>query len=142
MRAGLVKLGHVAIDVRNLQANASKNKAMSDLSMQAEEQRLQQEISEYLDACDETDAAEDDEFGDHDGYSLPEHLKRSSDRLAAIRKAKQELEEETKQQAADQQEQKHREAEAAGKTYRPRKDPDEVVPEGKAQDRKSTRLNS
>ena len=133
MRAGLVKLGHVAIDGSKLQANASKNKAMSYARMQTEEQRLQQEISDYLDACDQVDAAEDDEFGDHDGHSLPEHLKRSADRLAAIRKAKQELEEETKQQAADQQEQKHREAEAAGKTYKPRKDPEEAVPEGKAQ---------
>src|SRR5690625_953997 len=91
MRAGLVKLGHVAIDGSKLQANASKNKAMSYARMQAEEERLQQEISDYLDACDAVDAAEDAEFGDHDGHSLPEHLRRSSDRLAAIRKAKQEI---------------------------------------------------
>ena len=133
MRAGLVKLGHVAIDGSKLQANASKNKAMSYARMQAEEERLQQEISDYLDACDAVDAAEDAEFGDHDGHSLPEHLRRSSDRLAAIRKAKQELEEETKQQAAEQQENKRQEAEAAGRTYKPRKNPEEAVPEGKAQ---------
>src|SRR5690625_4434441 len=133
MRAGLVKLGHVAIDGSKLQANASKNKAMSYARMEAEEQRLQQQISDYLDSCDATDAAEDEEFGDWDGSSLPEHLKRSSDRLAAIRKAKEELEAEAKQKVRAEQEVKHREAEAAGKTYKPRKDADEAVPEGKSQ---------
>ena len=84
VRAGLVKLGHVAIDGSKLQANASKNKAMSYARMQAEEQRLRQEISDYLGECDDVDPAEDDQFGGHDGRSLPEHLKRFSNRLAAI----------------------------------------------------------
>lgn len=133
VRAGLVKLGHVAIDGSKLQANASKNKAMSYARMQAEEQRLRQEISDYLDECDDVDAAEDDQFGEHDGRSLPEHLKRSSDRLAAIRKAKRELEEEAKAAEAERQQGKRKEAEAAGKAYQPRKVADEVAPVGKAQ---------
>src|SRR5690625_1751730 len=113
MRAGLVKLGHVAIDVSKLQANARTNKTMSYARMQIEEERLQQEISDYFDAVD---TAEDAEFGDHHGHSLPDHLKRTTDRLAAIRKAKQELEEENKERAAQQQEDKQRESEAAGRT--------------------------
>lgn len=133
VKAGLVKLGHVAIDGSKLQANASKNKAMSYARMQAEEQRLQREISDYLDECDEVDAAEDDRFGEHDGRSLPEHLQRPADRLAAIRKAMRELEEEAEAQEAERQERKRREAEAAGKAYKPRKDPAEVEPEGKTQ---------
>jgi len=133
VKAGLVKLGHVAIDGSKLQASASKNKAMSYARMQREEQRLQREISDYLDACDATDAAEDDEFGDWDGSSLPEHLKRSADRLAAIRKAKEELEAEAVERTRAEQQAKREEAAAAGKTYAPRKDADEAVPEGKAQ---------
>lgn len=133
VKAGLVKLGHVAIDGSKLQANASKNKAMSYARMQTEEQRLQQQINDYLDACDETDAAEDEEYGDWDGSSLPEHLKRSADRLAAIRKAKEELEVEAREKVKAEQEVKRGEAEAAGKTYKPRKNPEESVPEGKAQ---------
>ena len=103
MRAGLVKLGHVAVDGSKLQANASKNKAMSYARMEAEEQRLQQQISDYLDSCDATDAAEDEEFGDGDGNIMPEHLKRSADRLAAIRKAKAELEAEAKEKLKAEQ---------------------------------------
>jgi hypothetical protein len=44
MSAGLVKLGHVAIDGTKLKANASKHKAMSDARMEQDEQRLSAEI--------------------------------------------------------------------------------------------------
>src|ERR1035437_8340986 len=47
-KAGLVKLGHVAIDGTNLQANASKHKAMSYARMGETEQRLKQEIEALL----------------------------------------------------------------------------------------------
>ena len=43
-RAGLVKLGHVALDGTKVKANASKHKAMSYERMQREEQRLRTEI--------------------------------------------------------------------------------------------------
>ena len=42
-KAGLVKLGHVAIDGTKIKANASKHKAMSYGRMSETEQRLQQE---------------------------------------------------------------------------------------------------
>jgi len=47
-RAGLVKLGRVAIDGTKIKANASKHKAMSYGRMQQEEQRLRQEVAELL----------------------------------------------------------------------------------------------
>jgi transposase len=43
-RAGLVKLGHIALDGTKLQANASKHKAMSYDRMVKEETRLQAEV--------------------------------------------------------------------------------------------------
>ncbi len=43
-KAGLVKLGHVAIDGTKMQANASKHKAMSYGRMGEAEQKLQAEV--------------------------------------------------------------------------------------------------
>jgi len=50
--AGLVKLGHVALDGTKIKANASKHKAMSYERMKADEQRLQREIEELLKRAD------------------------------------------------------------------------------------------
>lgn len=132
-KAGLVKLGHVAIDGSKLQASASKNKAMSYARMIAEEERLLQEIESYLDACDETDAAEDEEFGDDDGNSVPPHLRRQVDRLAAIQQAKEELEVEARERARQEQSVRREKAEAEGREYKPRTDPGDAEPKSKAQ---------
>src|ERR1035441_4793061 len=58
-KAGLVKLGHVAIDGTKIKANASKHKAMSYGRMSETEQRLQQEVEALLKQAEQTDAAED-----------------------------------------------------------------------------------
>jgi transposase len=47
-RAGMVKLGHVAIDGTKVRANASKHKAMSYARMQEEEKRLKKEIARLM----------------------------------------------------------------------------------------------
>jgi transposase len=47
-KAGLVKLGHVAIDGTKIKANASKHKAMSYKRMTEAEARLEQEIKALL----------------------------------------------------------------------------------------------
>ena len=46
--AGLVKLGHVALDGTKVKANASKHKAMSYARMVQTERRLQQEVQALL----------------------------------------------------------------------------------------------
>lgn len=51
-RAGLVTLGHIALDGTTLQANASKHKAMSSARMVKEEARLQAEVDALLHAAD------------------------------------------------------------------------------------------
>jgi transposase len=58
-KAGLVKLGHVALDGTKLKANASKHKAMSYERMQQREKELAQKVAELLKAAEEADAAED-----------------------------------------------------------------------------------
>jgi hypothetical protein len=47
-KAGLVKLGHVAIDGNKLQANANEQKAMGYGRMTETEQRVREEIEELL----------------------------------------------------------------------------------------------
>src|SRR5881396_1908226 len=54
--AGLVKLGHVALDGTKVQANASKHKAMSYARMRETEQQLEQEVRALLDQAAQADA--------------------------------------------------------------------------------------
>src|SRR6266568_4825186 len=62
-KAGLVKLGMVALDGTKVKANASKHKAMSYDRMQTEEQRLREKVAALLATAEKTDAAEDAEHG-------------------------------------------------------------------------------
>jgi transposase len=96
-KAGLVKLGHVALDGTKLKANASKHKAMSYERMQQREKELAQKVAELLKAAEEADAAEDKLYGKQKrGDELPKELQRAETRLARIRAAKAELEAEAK----------------------------------------------
>jgi hypothetical protein len=99
-RAGLVKLGHVAIDGSKLRANASKHKAMSYDRMCEKEQQLVAEVARLLQEAEETDAAEDKRYGKGvRGDELPAELARRESRLRKIREAKASLEAEAKEQA-------------------------------------------
>ena len=60
-RAGLVKLGHVAVDGTKQQANASKHKAMSYGRMSEAEEKLKAKVAELLARAEAVDAAEDEE---------------------------------------------------------------------------------
>jgi len=108
-KAGLVKLGHVALDGSKIQANASKHKAMSYGRMGEAEQKLQAEVEELLRQAEAADAAEDAQYGKgRRGDELPEELARRESRLKKIQEAKAELEAEARQEA----EKKRAEAEA------------------------------
>jgi transposase len=99
-RAGLVKLGHVAIDGSKVRANASKHKAMSYGRMCEKEQELEAEVGRLLKEAEETDAAEDRRYGKGvRGDELPTELARRESRLRKIREAKAELEAEAKEEA-------------------------------------------
>jgi transposase len=124
-RAGLVKLGHVAIDGSKLRANASKHKAMSYDRMCEKEEQLRAEVERLLKAAAETDAAEDKRYGKGvRGDELPAELARRESRLRKIREAKASLEAEAKEQAkaaaaaveAKLAERKQREEETGKKT--------------------------
>jgi co-chaperonin GroES (HSP10)/transposase len=61
--AGLVKLGHVALDGTKIKANASKHKAMSYERMKKREAELQAEVARMLAAAEAADCEEDETFG-------------------------------------------------------------------------------
>ncbi|HRT93990.1 MAG TPA: IS1182 family transposase [Planctomycetota bacterium] len=91
--AGLVKLGHVALDGTKVKANASKHKAMSYERMVEKEAEYARQVEELLRRAEETDAAEDAEHGrDRRGDELPEELRFRQKRLERIRAAKKALE--------------------------------------------------
>ena len=99
-KAGLVKLGRLALDGTKLRANASRHKAMSYERMEQAERRLEAELAELraqakalLEEAETTDEAEDIRYGaDRRGDELPAELARREQRLATIREAKAALE--------------------------------------------------
>lgn len=102
-RAGLVRLGHVALDGTKVEANASKHKAMSYDRLCKEEPRLAAEVAEMLRRAEAVDAAEDAQYGpDRSGDELPEELRRRESRLRKIREAKAALEAEAREKAERQ----------------------------------------
>ena len=97
-RAGLVKLGHVALDGTKMRANASKHKAMSYGRMKTDEPKLQAEVSEWFSRAEKADVAEDAEHGsERRGDEPPEWVKNRQRRLEELRQAKAELEAEARQ---------------------------------------------
>ena len=112
-KAGLVSLGHVALDGTKIRANASKHKAMSHERMLKSERQLEGEMRALLRKAELIDAQEDGQYGKGKrGDELPEELQRRSSRLEWIRKAKAELEAEA---AATKAAQRQEQAEAAEK---------------------------
>ena len=90
--AGLVKLGHVALDGTKVQASASKHKAMSYERMLKSEAELAEQVERLLAEAEAVDAEEDDRYGSgRRGDELPEELARRGSRLAKIRAAKEAL---------------------------------------------------
>src|ERR1700739_366121 len=70
--AGLVKLGHVALDGTKIKANASKHKAMSYERMGKRAEELEAEVAGWMDAAAKADASEDAAFGrDKSGEEMP-----------------------------------------------------------------------
>lgn len=125
-KAGLVKLGHVALDGTKVRANASKHKANSYDRMEKKEAELRAEVERLLADAAASDEEEDRQYGKGKcGEDLPEELRFRQSRLRKIREAKRALEEEAKAAA----EAKRKEMEAKGKDGPP---PDDK-PDAKAQ---------
>ena len=99
-KAGLVKLGHVALDGTKIKANASKHKAMSYKRMKEEESRLEAEVAELLKKAESVDEEEDQRYGKgKKGDELPKELAFRESRLKKIQEAKAALEAEARLEA-------------------------------------------
>jgi len=117
--AGLVKLGHIALDGTRIKANASRHKAMSYGRMLKEEKRLTEAVKQLLEKAEAVDQQEDDKYGfDRRGDELPEELARRESRLKRIQEAKRALE--AKARAAAEQARKQREQEDSKNDDKPK----------------------
>jgi len=81
-KAGLVKLGHVALDGTKIKANASKHKAMSYERMKKREAELAAEVGRWFEAAEAADAQEDKLYGDRRGDELPDWVALHRQRFA------------------------------------------------------------
>jgi transposase len=100
--AGLVKLGHVAVDGTKLKANASRHKAMSYGRMKTTEPKLAAEVAAWLAQAEAADKAEDAEHGaERRGEETPDWMADKQRRLERIREAKAQLEAEAAMDPAD-----------------------------------------
>ena len=142
--AGLVKMGHVALDGTKKQANASKHKVMSYGRMGEAEAKLKAEIEDLLQRAEAADVAEDEK--ERQGFSdkLPKELARRESRLKKIQEAKAALEAEAREKA--EQEKASVEARIAARQKQEEEtgkkmgghppqvpDPEQAKPEDKAQ---------
>jgi transposase len=137
-KAGLVKLGHVALDGTKIKANASKHKAMSYERMEKRATELEAEVAKWLNSAEAADAEEDKLYGrDKTGEEMPDWVTDKKRRAEAIRAAKAELEAEAKaaaeakvKEAAEEEEK--RQAEGRKKPG-PKAAPPSSEPDPKAQ---------
>jgi transposase len=118
-RAGLVKLGHVAIDGTKIKANASKYQSLSYARMKNEEQELAAEVERLLGEAQRIDEEEDELYGPGKrGDELPEELRDPETRLARIRSLIAELEAEAKTAAEQKRAEKEKPAEQRSRNWR------------------------
>ena len=137
-QAGLVKLGHVALDGTKVKANASKHKAMSYERMEKRAAELEAEVARWLAAAAAADAEDDKKYGsDKTGEEMPDWIADKKRRAEKIRQAKAELEAEARAAAearakAEAQAEEKRKEEGRKKPGPPAAPPS-TEPDGKAQ---------
>lgn len=142
-RAGLVKLGHVAIDGTKIKANASKRESLTYERLSKAEKELEAEVIRLLGEAKQIDEEEDKLYGKGKrGDELPEELRNRETRLARIRELKAELEREAEEDAEKELalKEEKRAAKEKGEVFKKqhkrkwaRSETGEVVPKSNAQ---------
>ena len=98
-KAGLVKLGQIAIDGTKMLANASTHHSLPYKKLNQREQYWESVVQALLQQAATIDQREDEQFGQgRIGDALPEELAHAQSRLERIRRAKAELEQEARQE--------------------------------------------
>jgi transposase len=108
-RAGMVRVGTVAVDGTKMAANAGLGANRTYAAIRAEVQRI-------LDEADEVDAAEDERFGDARGDELPRELADPRSRRARLDQVQAELEAEHAARVAEHEQRLAERAEHEAKT--------------------------
>jgi transposase len=109
--AGLVKLGHVALDGTKVRAQASQRASLSYAQIVERERELERQVRRLLEQAATVDAEEDARYGPgRRGDELPAELATTEQRLAKLHEIKQRME----QQARDAAAQAEQERAAAG----------------------------
>jgi len=107
-KAGLVKLGHVALDGTKIKANASRDRNCRYEKLSEQEKELAEQVQQILAEAERADHCEDERYGrGRSGDELPPGLADRQKRLQTIRQAKaaweRQAREEAERQAADAQ---------------------------------------
>jgi transposase len=95
---GILKLGKVSLDGTKIKANASKHRALSWKHACKLEAQLKAEVEDLLRQAEEADRSDLP-----DGLDIPEELARREERLAAIARAKAEIEQRAAERHAEEQ---------------------------------------
>ena len=124
-KAGMVKVGRVAVDGTKVAANASLGANRKHAAIRAEIERI-------LAEADEIDAAEDELYGDARGDELPPELADPVSRRERLERAARELEAEEQARQAEHQarvarREAHRERTGRNPIGRPPKGPDPAL---------------
>jgi len=101
-KAGLVALGHVALDGTKVRANASKHKAMSYDRMEKADGEFAGTVKDWLDAAEVADLSEDSRLRNRQGGELPDWVVNKVERMKKIREAKAALEQEAAEKAKEE----------------------------------------
>jgi transposase len=117
VKAGIVRLGHVAIDGTKVRANASQGAKKTSEQLNAEISAVEKFVGKYFDDAAKTDEKEDEQFGKgRNGYFLPDFLQSEEGR-------KQWIEEQLAEQAAAPKEEP---SEQESKRSTPKKQPSKL----------------
>lgn len=98
-KAGLVSLGHVALDGTKVRANASKHKAMSYDRMEKADTEFAEVVKGWLTEAESADLSEDSHYKNRQGGELPAWVTNKIERMKKIREAKAALEREAAERA-------------------------------------------
>lgn len=131
-KAGLGKVGKVALDGTKLKANAALDANRKYKKLLEEEQRLLKEEAErMLKEAAEEDTREDALYGQEKrGDELPEPLRKPESRLARLREAKRQLEEEAAEEVVAYEERMAERAKREVETGKKVRGPKPKAPDG------------
>jgi len=92
-KAGLVKLGKIAIDGTKIKANASLRKTKKYKAIKKEYDELEKEVRKLFREAQEADETEDARYGkDKRGDELPKNLENKKQRLRELERVKEQME--------------------------------------------------